>query len=38
MLYKCKRTLKMQLYTIAYTQRFERGAGLNCVGGVNEVQ
>lgn len=29
---------KELLCTVAYTQRFEGRTGLNCVGGVNEVQ
>lgn len=35
---KWKGRLKKPLCTVAYTQRFEGGTGLNGVGGVNEVQ
>lgn len=33
-----KGRLKKPLCTVAYTQRLEGRTGLNCVGGVNEVQ
>ncbi len=33
-----KERLKKPVSTVSYTQRFEGRAGLNCIGGVNEVQ